>query len=448
MARHLTILDRALTDIATGRLKRLIVEMPPRHGKSELTSKYFPAWYLGTFPERDIILTSATDDLALDFSAASRDLVDEHGAGVFGVSLRRDVAARHRWQLDQGGSLRAAGVGGGIMGRGANLLIVDDYFKNVEEALSETQRKKVHQWYMSTSSTRLTPDGAVVVVATRWHPRDLIGQLLADSEMGGEKWEVVRLQAIAEADDRMGRADGEALWPEQFSADWLYARRDSYYASGYGWMWEALYQQHPPEVLDAEWSPEYFTDAVWFDDWPADEQIQWRVMALDPSVGRTDKADYSAYVLLAVDWDLNMWVDADLSRRDVSRMIDDGLALAKAWQPHAFGVEANQFQAVLADMFWERAARIGAMVNAKGIINTHNKLERIRAGLTEYLARGKMRFRRGSPGAALLVEQLKGFPSCKYDDGPDALEMAVRLVGHVVANGLDDGNRLPERMYA
>lgn len=330
-----------------------------------------------------------------------------------------------------------------------NCLIVDDYFKNVEEALSETTRNRVDQWFMSTSSTRLTPDGSIVIVATRWHPKDLIGRRLEQIGQGGEEWERIRLPALAEADDPLGRAEGEPLWPEQFDEKWLTARRDAYYASGYGWMWEALYQQNPPEVLDAEWDSAYFGEAIWFDEWPPAERIQWRVMALDPSVGKTDKADYSAYVLLGVDWDLNLWVDANIERRDVSRMIDDGLALARTFQPHAFGVEANQFQAVLADIFWERSAARNQMVNVKGITNTANKRERIRAGLTEHLARGKLRFRHGSPGTALLVEQLRGFPSCKHDDGPDALEMAMRLAAHVLAFGTEDAEAgKPQRVFA
>ncbi len=152
---HLLLLDRALTDLSRGKLNRLIVQMPPRHGKSTLGSQFFPAWYLGTFPDRHVILTSATDELALDFSTAARDIMLEHGPRVFGVRLR-GVKAAHRWAVSGGGSLRAAGVGGSIMGRGADLLIVDDYCKNSEAALSETQRRKVHQWFMSTSSTRLT----------------------------------------------------------------------------------------------------------------------------------------------------------------------------------------------------------------------------------------------------------------------------------------------------
>ena len=242
-------LDKELTDIETGANDRLIVQMPPRHGKSYLTSGYFPAHYLGRHPDRNVILCSATDELAMEFSRMSRDILSEWGH-LFPVKIRPDRASQQRWELISGGSLRAAGIGGSIMGRGADLLVIDDYFKDVEAALSETQRNKLYQWYLSTASTRLSPKGAVVIMATRWHPKDLIGLVLREAEETGEQWRVVSFPALYE--------DGSALWPEQWPAEKMAAKRDSLCASGYPWMWEALYQQRPPEVLDAEWPAEYF----------------------------------------------------------------------------------------------------------------------------------------------------------------------------------------------
>lgn len=409
--------------------------MPPRHGKSTLGSQFFPAWYLGTFPERHVILTSATSELALDFSLAARDILAEHGPRIFGVQLR-GVKAAHRWSITGGGSLRAAGVGGSIMGRGADLLIVDDYCKNSEAALSENQRRKVHQWFLSTSSTRLTPQGAVVIIATRWHPRDLIGQLLSDVERGGEPYEVIRLPAIAEADDPLNRPPGAALWPvgrdeqgrprPQFDLAWLETRRDAYVASGYEWMWQALYQQRPPEVLDAEFRPEYFGDALWFDQWPTAGVVD-RVMALDPSLGESESCDYSAFVMLVLDQKGVLWVDADLDRRDTHRMALDAVRLGRQFNPLIFCIEANGFQRLLADPIARLSRAAGLMLPVEGWINSVAKTTRIRS-LASYLARGEFRFRRHSPGTALLVEQLKGFPASKHDDGPDALAMAVEVV--------------------
>jgi predicted phage terminase large subunit-like protein len=422
-------IDRELHDLAAGRNKRLIIQMPPRHGKSELCSKYFPAWYLGTFPERNVILTSATDDLAMDFSVSARDLLSEHGH-LFRVALRHDRASAQRWGTTVGGGLRAAGVGGAIMGRGADLLIIDDYFRNIEEALSETIRRKMYQWYLTTSRTRLSPTGAQVIIATRWHYNDLIGEVLKTAEKTGEKWRTVCFPAIND--------DGAALWPEQWPLSLLNETKAGYYDSGYPWMWEALYQQIPPETIDSEWPPEYFAD-IWCE-WPSDPLIT--VVALDPSLGESEKSDYSAFVAVAKGKDNRYYVDADISRRPSSQMVEHGIEWMCKIKPDAFGVEKNNFQRLLLPLFEREIHRcklgpqnvFGIKNNPRGSAYKDQKITRIR-DLTSFLAKGQIKFRR-SPGTALLVEQLKGFPNHKHDDGPDALEMAIRF-----ANDLLNGSR-------
>jgi predicted phage terminase large subunit-like protein len=169
-------------------------------------------------------------------------------------------------------------------------------------------------------------------------------------------------------------------------------------------------------------------------------------MALDPSKGRGDRSDYSAFVLLAVDAEGVMWIDADLARRDVRRIIDDGLHLARRFRPHVFGVEANQFQEVLAEIFRDRCRELNLSLPLECIHNHLSKQTRIRAGLTPHLARGEFRFLRDSPGTKLLIEQLIAFPTADFDDGPDALEMAVRLVKQWLTGG--DTGVIEERVIA
>jgi predicted phage terminase large subunit-like protein len=421
MARHVTAIDRELCALAAGRLKRLIIQMPPRHGKSELCSKYFPAWYLSTFPERNVILTSATDDLAMDFSVAARDIVAEWGS-LFGTQLRADRASAQRWQTTAGGGLRAAGVGGAIMGRGADLLIIDDYFKNVEEALSETVRRKMYQWYLTTSRSRLSPKGVQVIIATRWHFNDLIGEILKTATVTGEEWKIISFPAIGQ--------DGAALWPEQWPNSLLEVTKRSYYESGYPWMWEALYQQVPPETIDTEWPPEYFAD-IWTDRWPDEKLIT--VVALDPSLGESDESDYSAFVCVAKGHDGIYYVDANVARRPSTEIVEAGIQWMGRYKPDAFGCETVQFQQLLLPLFREQIHRVGLTLsdvfgirnNSRGSRYKDQKNTRIRS-LTYALARGLIKIRR-SPGSSLLVEQLKGFPSHQFKDGPDALEMAIRL---------------------
>jgi predicted phage terminase large subunit-like protein len=242
LPRHLDLLNRKLVDLAASKIRRLMVFMPPRHGKSELVSKYFPAWYLGTFPDRNVILTSYEADFAATWGRKARDILEEFGRDLFEVTVRSDSSASHRWDLARHeGGMRTAGAGGAITGKGAHLLIVDDPIKNAEEANSAVHRQKIWEWFQSVAFTRLEPKGSVVLIQTRWHADDLAGRLLKQSLGEGEKWEIINLPAVAEDDDLIGREPGEALWPERYDIDDLNSIRrviGTYY-------WQSLYQQKP-----------------------------------------------------------------------------------------------------------------------------------------------------------------------------------------------------------
>lgn len=241
-AKHLDLLCQKLEAVERGEIKRLMVFLPPRHGKSEVVSKKFPAWYLGRNPEKEIIISSYSTDLALDFSRIARNTLREH-ASLFNVEIARDSSAVGRWGLEGvRGGMMAAGVGGPITGRGANIFIIDDPLKNWQDAASETIRKSVWDWYLSTARTRLAPGGAIVLVMTRWHEDDLAGKLLSEAKAGnGEEWEVINLPAVAEQNDSLKRKPGEYLWPERFPpSEYENTKR----AIG-SRLWAALYQQKP-----------------------------------------------------------------------------------------------------------------------------------------------------------------------------------------------------------
>lgn len=217
LARHLEFLNQKLSDITEGRSHRLIISMPPRHGKSEFTSKYFPAWYLGKFPDRRVILASYEADFAASWGRKVRDLIEGPGREFFGISVRADSSAANRWDLaGRDGGMVTAGVGGPITGRGANILILDDPIKNAEEANSATIRQRHRDWWRSTAYTRLEPGGAAIVMCTRWSLDDLPGWLIAEAEGDGESWDVLNFPALAQENDPLGRVPGEALWPERF----------------------------------------------------------------------------------------------------------------------------------------------------------------------------------------------------------------------------------------
>lgn len=211
-AEHLKILASKLEAVERGEITRLMVFIPPRHGKSELCSIRFPAWYLGRNPQRQIIGCSYSEGLAYTFSYAIRETIaSPRYQKLWPIQL--DTAGAVRWQLANKSNLRAsyiaAGVGGGITGEGADVLIIDDPVKNAEEAESEIYREKVWQWYKTTARTRLQPDGAIILIMTRWHKADLAGKLieLAETDKEADQWEVVNLPALA---------DNKALWPEKY----------------------------------------------------------------------------------------------------------------------------------------------------------------------------------------------------------------------------------------
>jgi hypothetical protein len=271
-ARHLLLLSEKLVDVAAGRCPRLIVTMPPRHGKSELISKYTPAWFLGNFPDRKVMLASYADTFAAQWGRKARDVLKaEHD--LFGLQINPETSGGQYWELiDHDGVMVTAGVGGGLTGKGAHLLIIDDPIKNAEEAHSDKTRENHWDWWKSTARTRLQKGAGVILVMTRWHEDDLAGRMLADDptrdkygvklpdgqrrdDVEGDEWELLNLPAFAEPEegdgsisdaegvlrDLIGRAKGDVLWPEMFDSDWMGQTKR---AQGAYWF-SAMYQQRP-----------------------------------------------------------------------------------------------------------------------------------------------------------------------------------------------------------
>ena len=214
--RHHKIFAQKLEDIATGKINRLIVNMPPRHTKSEFASTYFPAWVMGRFPNKKIMQTTHTGELAVRFGRKVRNLMDtEEYAGIFpGVNLSADSKSAGRWETNKGGEYFAAGVGGAITGRGADLLIIDDPHSE-QDALSMNAMEGAWEWYTSGPRQRLQPKGAIVLVMTRWSQIDLTQRLLdAQKEPLADQWEVIEFPAIFPDTEK-------PLWPEFWPIDEL-----------------------------------------------------------------------------------------------------------------------------------------------------------------------------------------------------------------------------------
>jgi hypothetical protein len=295
-----TILQSALAKVENGEDVRIILTVPPRHGKSELATKKFPSWALGKHPEWPIIVTSYSSDLAVDFGFATRDIMQsESYQKIFDSRLRADAKAKGKWLTEQGGGYTAAGAGGSITGKGFKIGIIDDIFKNREEAASKTIRDSRWDWYKSTFYTRQEGASAIIVIMTRWHTDDLIGRLLAkqaEDEANGEefydKWTVIEFPAIAIKDETF-RTKGEALWPEKYPIEKL---RKTETALG-PYEFAAQYQCNPITSENQEFNETWIKKRTWAEV----EALDTRKFAtIDPG-GKEEENDYTGIVRNYVD---------------------------------------------------------------------------------------------------------------------------------------------------
>lgn len=454
MAAMHELIDEAVTDTITGRTAPvLILETPPRHGKSQYASNYLPAWYLGLYPDRQVILTSATAALAVRFGRSVRGIVREWGH-LFGVAVSEDRQSADDWETTKEGGMRTAGVGGDVMGRGFHLGIIDDYLKNSEDAFSETIRDKQWEWWQSTFSTRLEPDGAIIVIATRWHQDDLIGRLLKAADEGeGLPVRRVRLPAIAEENDPLGREIGEALWPER----WPLGSESERVTNAYGkrvpgllmrkrmagpFFWSSLYQQRPSRNGLTAWPDAYFDNHIYPEVWP--DAFELSAMAVDPSKGKdSKKGDMTVIVFAGVSGGMT-YVDAVMGRFPERELIRRFLVMYAEYNPHVVGFEANGFQELFLPLIHQQATEHGIVAPAiNPIVNTGDKTLRISLRLGPLLAHERggrqsvLRFKKESPGVQELVRQMRDFPKGDHDDGPDGLEMAIRLLQQASAANAD-----------
>lgn len=428
MARHLELLDREIADLILGRTQEdvLAIRMPPRHGKSELVSHYTTAWFMANFPHLNVLLATYSADFASMWGRKARGTFLEAADQYPGYVLGRpdpDNFSANMWATTDKGYMAVAGVGGPLTGRGGHLLITDDLIKNAEEAQSQTMRDKTWEWFTSTWWSRLEPGGKMICIATPWHRDDYMARLRTWDRPVRE----ITLPALAHEDDPLGREPGEALWPDRFDESKLQQiRRDQgeYY-------WSALYDQNPTTSDRAEWPGEYFNDAIFFDDDELPIDVDCRVIAVDSSKGQTDKSDYTALVIVWHDPRDIFWVDAVIERYDCTTIADKAAMLCVDHNPAGIGFEVNQFQELIAHDYNRIARQLQIDTPLFGLNNSINKIVRIR-GLTRILQNRQLRVRR-TIGGLRLVDQLRDFPLGDHDDGPDALEMGVRLTRQLLA---------------
>ena len=414
--RHHKIMAAAFERVARGELKRLIINMPPRHTKSEFASYLLPAWFLGRFPHKKVIQTSHTAELAVGFGRKVRNLVDSEVYGnIFpNLSLQVDSKAAGRWNTSKGGDYFAIGVGGAVTGKGADLLIIDDPHSEQEAALAATNPEvydKVYEWYTSGPRQRLQPGGAIVVVMTRWAQRDLTGQVIKSSaQRGGEEWEVIEFPAIMPS--------GKPLWPEFWSLEELSALKEELPNS----KWQAQYQQNPvgneSAIVKRDWWK------IWEEDKPP--ECDYILQTWDTAFEKHQRADYSAGTTWGIFYNHKdggrpniILLDTYKKRVEWVDLKRDVLDQYNEWEPDGMLIEKK---ATGAPLIYELRA-MGIPVQEYTPSKGQDKIARLNS-VSDIIASGKVWVPQ-TRWAEELVDEIAAFPSGEHDDLVDATTLAL-----------------------
>ena len=436
--RHHAKMAEAFERVARGECKRLIINMPPRHTKSEFASYLLPAWFLGKFPHKKIIQTSHTAELAVGFGRKVRNLVDQEVyTKIFpGVGLQQDSKAAGRWATNKGGDYFAIGVGGAVTGKGADLLIIDDPHSEQEAALAEVNPEiydKTYEWYTSGPRQRLQPGGAIVVVMTRWSKKDLTARVLkAEAERGGDDWEVIEFPAILPSE--------QPLWPEFWSETELKALREELPFP----KWMAQYQQNPTSDSTA------IIKRDWWQIWDSDSPppCDFVLMAWDTAFEKSNRADYSALTTWGVfykDDDTGVaqaniiLLNAFRERMEFPRLKQVALEQYNDWEPDSIIIEKK---ASGAPLIYEMRA-MGIPVQEFTPTKGNDKITRLNA-VADIFASGRV-WAPNTHWAEEVIEEVASFPSGDHDDYVDSTSLALMRFrkGGYIRTLLDEEDELP-----
>ena len=416
----LALIDR-LERVERGELKRLIVCCPPRHGKSVTCSTIFPAWYLGRHPDRGVIAASYGQALADDFGRRVRNLMasQEHRSVFPSSTIAADNSAIQRFSLTKGGTYFAVGRGAAVTGRGGDLLIIDDPLRDREEADSDLVKRSMQEWYSQVAYTRLQPDGAVIVIETRWAEDDLAGWLIGDH--ADEGWDVLSFPAIAEEADELGRKEGEALWPERFDL----AKLGAIKAQLGGAAFAALYQQRPSAAEGA-----IFKRAWWGRYVQVPDAFRRVIQVWDTAFKAGDENDFSACTTWGETATHYLLLHAWRGRVEFPGLIAKAKALAEAWGPTVVLIEDKASgQSLIQTLKTSTALPVVPMK-----VGT-DKVSRANA-VTPLVEAGKALLPESADWLEDYLDEISAFPAAKHDDWTDTTTMALGyLKGDQAAKG-------------
>ena len=430
---HHKIFAQKLEDVANGKIKRLIVNMPPRHTKSEFASTFFPSWLLGRNPKLKLMQITHTAELAFRFGRKVRDIIDsEEYKQVFpDVSLKQDSKSAGRWETNKGGEAFYSGIGGAVTGRGADLLVLDDIHSE-QDALSPKALDNAWDYYSSGPRQRLQPGGSIVVVMTRWSTKDLTGRLLAaQTDPKADKWEVVEFPAIFPD-------TGNPLWKEFWSIEELESIKASLPVS----KWSAQWLQNPTSeegaILKREWWQKWDKDQI--------PNMQYVIQSYDTAFSKNETADYSAittwcvfYPEEALSAPAILLLDVKKGRWDFPELKEEALKQYKYWEPDTVIIEAKASGMPLTHELRQMGIPVVNYTPSRG----QDKVARVNA-VSPILESG-MVYAPEERWAEELIEECAAFPFGDHDDLVDSTTQALLRYRQGGFIGLHNDEKLEER---
>ena len=412
--RHHGIMAQKFEAVANGDIKRLIVNMAPRHTKSEFASYLLPAWLMGRRPTLKIMQTTHTAELAYRFGRKVRNLMNskEYMQVFQGVQLRADSQAAGRWETTKGGEYFAAGTGGAVTGRGADLLIIDDPHSE-QDALSTTALEHAYEWYTSGPRQRLQPGGAIIVVMTRWAENDLTGKVIRQMARDplADKWEVVEFPALMPETEN-------PLWPEYWSKEDLIAVRASLSVG----KWEAQWQQSPTSETSA------ILKRDWWQKWPDKElpHLHYVMQSYDTAFSKKEQADYSAITTWGVFYPEKgkpaalILCDARRGRWDFPELRRITMEEYNYWEPETVLIEAKASGMPLT----QELRRMGIPVTNYTPSRGNDKISRVNSVAPMF--ESGMVYAPDTLWAEEVIEECASFPAGEHDDYLDTVAQALR----------------------
>jgi len=422
-----------LDQVESGKLKRLILTVPPQHSKSFHVSELFPCYYLGKNPLKYVVQTGYSADLAIRHSRHARDIfasdrfhevfpnVHHRPATEGQKNIQVAKQTVHEWGTVQGGSYFAVGVGGGLTGNPMDLGIIDDPFKDLQEAMSKTIRENVWGWYGSVFRTRMAEDAGLILIMTRWNVDDIVGRIenLMKDDPTSDRWKIINLPAIALEDDPLGRTPGEALWPENKSIDFLISQRSEIGSK----MFESLYQGNPTiatgEVIKREWWNYY-------NEFPNFEQI---IQSWDCAFKKGSENDYSVCTTWGLTRNSAYLIDTWRDKVTFPELTRVFLNLYNKYLPRVVLVEDKASgQSLIQEI--EAKTRIPLVK----IIPETDKLSRVNS-ITPMIEAGKVLIPNYAPWLHDFIEECCEFPNSTHDDQVDTMSQFLNYIRPIQPRG-------------